>query len=140
MVSNHISSLTSHTNSSFALPVKFFVIGIISQLYTFSQIFLEYLFYLHVFRCNQDVHYNQNGICRPLLSTLQADSLLSEPPGKLNHICVCMRALAQSCLTLCDLMNCSLPGSSVYGNSLGKDTGVGCHALLQRNFPTWELK
>ena len=28
-------------------------------------------------------------------------------------------------------MDCSLPGSSVCGNSPGKDTRVGCHALLQ---------
>ena len=36
----------------------------------------------------------------------------------------------QSCLTLCDPMDCSLPGSSVHGDSPGKHTGVGCHALL----------
>ena len=28
------------------------------------------------------------------------------------------------------------PGSSVHGDSPGKNTGVGCHALLQGNFPT----
>ena len=27
--------------------------------------------------------------------------------------CLCVRSVAQSCQTLCDLMNCSLPGSSV---------------------------
>ena len=37
----------------------------------------------------------------------------------------------QSCLTLCDPMDCSLPGSSVHGDSLDKNTGAGCHALLQ---------
>ena len=31
---------------------------------------------------------------------------------------------AQSCLTLCDPMSCSLPGSSVHGDSLGKKTEV----------------
>ena len=41
-----------------------------------------------------------------------------------------------SCLTLCDRMNCSLPGPSVRGDSPGKNTGVGCHALLQGIFPT----
>ena len=46
--------------------------------------------------------------------------------------------IAQSCLTLCDPMDCSLPGSSVYGDSPGKNTGVGCHALLQGIFPTQE--
>ena len=47
--------------------------------------------------------------------------------------------VAQSCLTLCELMDCSLPGSSVHGDSLGKNTGVGCHALLQGIFPTQGL-
>ena len=31
-------------------------------------------------------------------------------------------------------MACSLPGSSVCGDSPGKNTGVGCHALLQGIF------
>ena len=44
--------------------------------------------------------------------------------------------LAQSCLTLYDPINGSLPGSSVHGDSLGRNTGVGCHALLQGIFPT----
>ena len=34
--------------------------------------------------------------------------------------------VAQLCPTLCDPMNCSPPGSSVHGDSLGKNTGVGC--------------
>ena len=33
-------------------------------------------------------------------------------------------------------MNCSPPGSSVHGDSPGKNTGVGCHALLQTIFLT----
>ena len=32
-------------------------------------------------------------------------------------------------------MGCSPPGSSVHGDSPGKNTGVGCHALLQGIFP-----
>ena len=47
--------------------------------------------------------------------------------------------VAQSCLTLCKPMDCSLPGSSVHGDSPGKYTGVGCHALLQGIFPTQGL-
>ena len=35
-------------------------------------------------------------------------------------------------------MDCSLPGSSVHGDSPGKNTGVGCHDLLQGIFPTQE--
>ena len=48
--------------------------------------------------------------------------------------------VAQSCLTLCDPMDCSPPGSSVHGDSLSKNTGVGCHALLQGIFPTEGIK
>ena len=44
--------------------------------------------------------------------------------------------VVQSYLTLCDLMDCSPPGSSVHGDCPGKNTGVGCHALLQGIFPT----
>ena len=33
---------------------------------------------------------------------------------------------------------CSPPGSSVHGDSPGKNTGVGSHALLQGIFPTQE--
>ena len=39
--------------------------------------------------------------------------------------------VAQSCLTLCNPMNCNLPGSFVHGDFPGKNTRVGCHALLQ---------
>ena len=42
----------------------------------------------------------------------------------------------QSCPALHDAMECSPPGSSVHGDSPGKDTGVGCYALLQGIFPT----
>ena len=44
--------------------------------------------------------------------------------------------VAQSCPTLCDHKDCSLPGSSVDGDSPGKNTGVGFHPLLQGIFPT----
>ena len=37
---------------------------------------------------------------------------------------------------LCDLMDCSPPGSSVHGDSPGVNTGVDFHALLQGIFPT----
>ena len=33
-------------------------------------------------------------------------------------------------------MDCSPPGSSVHGNFPGKNTGVGCHFLLQGILPT----
>ena len=51
-------------------------------------------------------------------------------------ICVCVCSVAQSCPTLYDPMDCSPPGASVYRDSPGKNTGVGCHALFQGIFPT----
>ena len=44
--------------------------------------------------------------------------------------------ITQSCLTLCDAMDCSLPASFVHGEFPGKNTGVDCNALLQEIFPT----
>ena len=45
----------------------------------------------------------------------------------------------QLCLTLCDPMDCSWPRSSVHGDSPGRNTGMGCYALLQGIFPTQGL-
>ena len=44
--------------------------------------------------------------------------------------------VTQLCPTLCDPMDCSLPGSSPHGILQAKSTGVGCHFLLQGIFPT----
>ena len=51
-----------------------------------------------------------------------------ETPGKSE--------VSQSCLTFCDPIDCSPPGSSVHGIFPGMNTGVGCHFLLQGIFPT----
>ena len=40
---------------------------------------------------------------------------------------------------LCNPRNCSLPGSFVQGDTPGKNTGVGCHALPQGILPTQGL-
>ena len=47
-----------------------------------------------------------------------------------------LRSVTQLCLILCDPVDCSPPGSSVHGDSPGKNTGVGCHFLLQGIFLT----
>ena len=39
--------------------------------------------------------------------------------------------VAQPYLTLCNPMDSGPPGSSVHGDFPGKNTGVGCHSLLQ---------
>ena len=61
----------------------------------------------------------------------------------LNHVsfrCACVHAKSlQSCLILCDPMDCILPGSRVHGIP-SKNAGMGCHALLQRNLPDLGIK
>ena len=53
-----------------------------------------------------------------------------------NYAVLCF--VAQSHPTLCDPMDCSPPGSSVHGDSPGKNPEVSCHALLQGILPTQE--
>ena len=60
-------------------------------------------------------------------------SVYSFPHIESVHV-LCL--VVQLCLTLCDPMDCSLPGYSVCGDFPGKTTGVGCHALLQAIFLT----
>ena len=43
--------------------------------------------------------------------------------------------VTQSCLTLCNPLDFSPPSSSVHGDSPGKNTGVGCHALHPGDLP-----
>ena len=50
--------------------------------------------------------------------------------------CAVLCLVPQSCRTLCDPMDCSPLGSSVHGDSPGKNTRVSCNALLQGIFPT----
>ena len=57
----------------------------------------------------------------------------------LYHIvlhCAVLCLVTQSCLTLCDPIGYSPPGIFLHGASPDKNTGVGCHALLQGIFPT----
>ena len=51
---------------------------------------------------------------------------------KYVNVCVCV----QSCVTLCDSMDYSLPGSSVHGIPQAKLLREGCHFLLQGIVPT----
>ena len=73
----------------------------------------------------------------PLLHIYQK-KIKSRPRKKIFTLMfsVCMCLVAQSCPSLCDPMDCSPPGSSVHGDSPGKSTGVGCHALFWGIFPT----
>ena len=51
----------------------------------------------------------------------------------------CCCSVHQSCLIVCNPMDCSPPGSSVHEISPGKNTGVSGHYLLQGIFPTQRL-
>ena len=66
-----------------------------------------------------------------------ADPWHGETGTGISPLLLCLAA--QSCPTLYDTMDCSPPGSSVHGDSPGKNTRVGCHSLLQRIFPTQGL-
>ena len=59
----------------------------------------------------------------------QVGSLPLAPSGRPHTVQSVL--IAQSCLTLCDPKDCSLPC-----DSSGKNTRVGCHSLLQGIFPT----
>ena len=76
---------------------------------------------------------------------LQGDSLPSEPtrylasgPRQVHYFKTLLCAvLSHSVMPdFCNPMDCSPAGSSVHEDSSGKNTGVGCHALLQGIFPT----
>ena len=62
------------------------------------------------------------------------------PFSNISHACttsaVCCAVQCSAVSDSFDPMDWSPPGSSVQGDSPGKNTGVGCHALLQGFFPT----
>ena len=93
----------------------------------------------------------------PRSSTLQADSLLSEPPGKpilYTVVCICQfqspnlvplpiplqfSSVTQLCPTLCNPMNCSTPGHPVY-HQLPEFTQTHVHRVsdaIQPSHPLW---
>ena len=64
---------------------------------------------------------------------------ISKLPEK-SQVRAVLCSAAQSRPTLCDPVDCSPQGSSIPGDSPGKSTGLGCHALLQGIFPTqWSI-
>ena len=58
-----------------------------------------------------------------------------EGENKLSGVSSCC-LVAKSCPTLCDSVDCGLPGSSVHGISQARILRVGCHFLLQEIFLT----
>ena len=72
--------------------------------------------------------------------------LFSDVQQSAGYVCVCVcvctrmneHLVAQSCPALCNLIDCSPPGSSAYGDFPGKNTEVGRLSLLQGIFLTQE--
>ena len=72
------------------------------------------------------------------VQSLGQEDTLEKGMATHSRILVCL--ITQLCLTPCDPMDCSPPGSSreiLHGNFPGKNTGEGCHALLQGIFLIW---
>ena len=81
-------------------------------------------------------HARLHGIFSTQESNLRLLCLLHWQGGSLLAPSVQSSSVTQSCSTLCDPVDCGPPGSSVHGDSPGKNTRVSCHALLQGIFPT----
>ena len=75
----------------------------------------------------------------PLASPAMAvGSLPLVPPRKPKLVLCCAELLSRVLLFLYPV-DCIPPGSSVHGDSPGKNTGVGGHALFQGILPTQGL-
>ena len=75
----------------------------------------------------------------PTSPALAGGFFTTEPPGNPKCLLAVLCLATQLCSTLYNSMDCSPPGSSVHEDSPGKNTGVGCHSLLQGIFLTQEL-
>ena len=53
---------------------------------------------------------------------------------KSNMVLFQKSKITMCCAVLCNSIDCSLPGSSVYGDSPDKNTGVGYHMIHQFHF------
>ena len=69
----------------------------------------------------------------------EKNSYCFKPPSLWYFVTAALCLVAQSYPTLCDPMDCSLPGSCVHRDSPGNNTGVGSGSLLQGISPTQGL-
>ena len=82
---------------------------------------------------NQNLWDSVKAVLKGSFIAIQA-YLKKQERNQINNL-VQFSSVTQSCPTLCDLMDCSLSGSSVHGDSPGKNTRVGCHALPSGDRP-----
>ena len=67
-----------------------------------------------------------------VIQSQEITKAVQKGPYKTYVMCL----VTQLCLTLFDPMDCTPSGSSVHGDSPGKNARVGCHAFFQGIFPT----
>ena len=86
---------------------------------------------LHTPFCAQSIGKERNPVAAPTARRLGNVVLVW-----LGMCCAVLCLVTLLRLTLCDTTDCSPPRFSAHADSPGKNTGVGCHALLQGIFPT----
>ena len=93
----------------------------------------------HLIEATEAVLDQDSAKCYTSISHQVRTDILNPQLSSTTISCVLLCSVTQLCLTLCNPMDCSLPGSSVHGDSPGKNNGVGCHAFLQGIFPNQGL-
>ena len=84
-------------------------------------------------RALQPSYWKKRSLC---MQQRRPNAAKSKEKKVLNHVCVFSCSV---CLTPCDPMDHSPPGSSVHGIFHGKNNGAGCYFLVQGIFPTQGL-
>ena len=134
LCTGHLENIGSPSLQIFQILTHFIIQyrkhPVISARYQFSKI--KFFF----------VEYIGNKICQlfPWMCQAHSCSFLRKcgPDLQVWIIIICLSSF-QGKIALHAFIDCSLPGSSVHGDSPGKNAGVGCHVLLQEIFPTWGL-
>ena len=119
--------LLSRMNVHFAFPPTLFVFQFLHILTSTSCLFFWYLhvIFLRVQLSNAKFIHIVVQSLQLISKTLSSSSQTEMKSESVSHSVV-YDALKP--------MDCSPPGFSVHGNSPGKNTGVGCHSLLQGIF------
>ena len=88
----------------------------------------------------QDRRTGKLGMLQSMESQRVWHDLATEQQSILSLLCMVLMFIAHSCSTLCNLIDCSPPGSFCPWNSPGKNTGMGSHFLLQKGHPDQGIK
>ena len=111
-------------NSCYVTPLSSYILKQSQIKFTFVPILLENYFPAYHLYFKQ--HCNNQSVIKLLVFRIIFLRLVFR-----SIRCYC--SVAEWCLTLCNPMNCSTPGSSVRG--ILENTGMDCHFLVQGIFP-----